>query len=312
MGKLEEAKVVLKAIGMPTQQQNDRGAYTLLSLLGLKETDDWSKSQNSPIGITEMMHFMGINYNKIYKPNSRETIRKETVHQFCDGAIAERNIDNNERATNSPNYRYRITTEALELFKSYNSPKWFGKLKNFILEKGTLAEKYQQIREMAFMPVKINGEAIRFSPGKHNQLQKSIIENFAPRFAPNAEVLYVGDTLKKDLVKNKVKLKELGVAITDHDKLPDVVLYTTDNNWLYFIESVTSVGPISVKRRTEIEDMLTNCKCGIIYVTAFLDMSSANGFKKFINEIAWETEIWVADQPSHMIHLNGDRFLGPR
>lgn len=312
MEKLEEAKAALKAIGMPTQQQNDRSAYTLLSLLGLKETDNWSTAQNKPLRIVEIMEFMAVNYGKLYKPNSRETIRKETVHQFCDGAIAERNIDDNERATNSPKYAYRITKEALELFKRYDSSEWDKKVESFILEKGTLSEKYQQIRKMDFIPVKINDQEIQFSPGKHNELQKAIIEDFAPRFAPNSEVLYVGDTLKKDLVKNKTKLLELGVEIGDHDKLPDVVVYRAEKNWIYFIESVTSVGPVSVKRRTEIDAMLTDCKCGIIYVTAFLDMSSKNGFKKFIDEIAWETEIWVADQPDHMIHLNGDRFLGPR
>lgn len=312
MGKLEEAKAGLKAIGMPVQQQNDRSAYTLLALLGLKEADDWSIATNKPMRIVEIMDFMRNYYNKDYKPNSRETIRKETIHQFCEGAIAERNTDDNERATNSPNYGYRITEEALELFKAYNSNKWNGQSESFILEKGTLYGKYQQIRELFFIPVKINEQVIQFSPGKHNELQKSIIEDFAPRFAPGSEVLYVGDTAKKDLIKNKEKLKELGVKITDHDKLPDVVLYRVEKNWIYFIESVTSVGPVSVKRRTEIEDMLIDCHCGIIYVTAFLDMSSKNGFKKFIDSIAWETEIWVADQPDHMIHLNGDRFLGPR
>lgn len=312
MGKLEEAKAALKAIGMPVQQQNDRSAYTLLSLLRLKEYDDWSAATNESMRIVEIMDFMRTYYDKNYKPNSRETIRKETIHQFCEGAIAERNTDDNERATNSPKYGYRITGEALDLFKTYNSENWSEKTESFIFEKGTLYGKYQQVREMAFIPVKINDEEIQFSPGKHNELQKSIIEDFAPRFAPNSVVLYVGDTLKKDLVKNKVKLKALGVKITDHDKLPDVVLYREDKNWIYFIESVTSVGPVSVKRRSEIKEMLTDCHCGTIYITAFLDMSSKNGFKKFIDEIAWETEIWVADQPDHMIHLNGDRFLGPR
>ncbi|HEK9686647.1 TPA: restriction endonuclease, partial [Streptococcus equi subsp. equi] len=92
------------------------------------------------------------------------------------------------------------------------------------------------------MPVKINGDDFTFSPGKHNQLQKFIIEEFAPRFAENSECLYVGDTIQKDLVKNEEKLKELGFEITLHDKMPDVVLYSEDKNWIYFVESVTSVG----------------------------------------------------------------------
>jgi len=312
MGKLEEAKAVLLAIGMPVKQQQDRSAYTLLSMLSLKENDEWDTSNNKPIGITKIMDFMAYHYQKKYKPNSRESIRKNTVQQFCEGTIAEQNTDDNGRATNSSKFGYSITPEALELFKSYNTKEWDENLQRFILEKGTLADKYQQKREMSFIPVKINDQEICFSPGKHNELQKSIIEDFAPRFAPNSEVIYVGDTMKKDLVKNKTKLKELGVRITDHDKLPDVVLYREDKNWIYFVESVTSVGPVSVKRRSEIQDMLTDCTSGTIYVTAFLDMSAKNGFKKFIGEIAWETEIWVSDQPDHMIHLNGDRFLGPR
>ncbi|MFS2517149.1 MULTISPECIES: BsuBI/PstI family type II restriction endonuclease [Parabacteroides] len=29
-------------------------------------------------------------------------------------------------------------------------------------------------------------------------------------------------------------------------------------------------------------------------------------------DIAWETEVWIAENPGHMIHFNGDRFIGPR
>ena len=111
------------------------------------------------------------------------------------------------------------------------------------------------------MPVKINGRNFTFSPGAHNQLQKAIIEEFAPRFAPNSECLYVRDTIKKDLVKNEDKLRELGFTITLHDKMPDVVLYSEEKNWLYFIEAVTSVGPMEPKRIKEIEEMSTGVIC---------------------------------------------------
>lgn len=118
------------------------------------------------------------------------------------------------------------------------------------------------------------------------------------------EILY-----EKDLVKNIDKLHKLGFAITLHDKMPDVVLFCEEKNWLYFIESVTSVGPMDPKRIKEIEEMTKNVKAGKIYVTAFLDFKT---FKKFSESLAWETEAWIADMPDHMIHLNGDKFLGPR
>lgn len=159
------------------------------------------------------------------------------------------------------------------------------------------------------MPVKIDGKDFTFSPGKHNQLQKAIIEEFAPRFAPNSECLYVGDTIQKDLVKKEERLKELGFTITLHDKMPDVVLYRADKDWIYFIEAVTSVGPMNPKRIQEITSMTSGVKSGMIFVTAFLDFKT---YKKFSEQLAWETEIWLAEMPDHMIHLNGDKFWGPR
>lgn len=162
---------------------------------------------------------------------------------------------------------------------------------------------------MKKMPVKINGADFTFSTGKHNQLQKAIIEEFAPRFAPNSECLYVGDTIQKDMVKNEEMLSALGFEITLHDKMPDVVLYCADKDWLYFIEAVTSVGPMEPKRIREIAEMTDKVSAGKIYITAFLDFST---YKKFSQSLAWETEVWIAEMPDHMIHLNGDKFLGPR
>ena len=136
-----------------------------------------------------------------------------------------------------------------------------------------------------------------------------ILEEFAPRFAPNSECLYVGDTIEKDLVKNADKLRELGFEITLHDKMPDVVLYREEKNWIYFVETVTSVGPIDPKRILEITELTRDVTAGKIYVTAFWDFGT---YKKFSETLAWETEVWIAQAPDHMIHLNGDKFLGPR
>ena len=309
MSKLEEAKGILSAIGMPKAQTNDRSAYVLLALADLKENISWTDAAQPEMRIVDMMNFMQVNYGKEYKPNTRETIRKDSIHQFVDAAVAERNTDSANRPTNSPNFCYRLTNEMLGLIQAYGTKKWQSQLKAFIAEKGTLVDRYKQQRDLVRVPVLVNGQEFNFSAGEHNTLQKAIIEEFAPRFASGAEVLYVGDTENKDLIKNREVLEQLGVGITDHDKLPDVVLYTKNNGWLYFIEAVTSVGPISVKRMEEIEAMTAECKCGKIYVTSFPDRKT---YKRFIDQLAWETEVWIADNPDHMIHLNGDKFIGPR
>ena len=161
---------------------------------------------------------------------------------------------------------------------------------------------------MALQPVKINGIDFTLSSGKHNELQKAIIEEFAPRFAPNSECLYIGDSTVRDLYKDEKKLAELGFEITKHDKMPDVVLYRDDVDWLYFIEAVTSGGPMNSKRILELKELTKNVTAGKIYVTAFLDFTK---YKSFSSDLAWETEVWLAESPEHLIHLNGDRFMGP-
>lgn len=305
MSKIDEAREILNALQVPAKQQNSMCCCVLLALTGLVEGGDWSNAANEWIGIHEVIAFTSENYGITYAENSRETIRKQAMHHFRNAAF----IEDNGKPTNSPNYRYRLTDEMLRLIQSFDGDEWDNKLIAFQENHESLVQLYASKRTMRKMPVKINGEDFTFSPGKHNQLQKAIIEEFAPRFVPNSECLYVGDTTEKDLVKNEDKLRELGFTITLHDKMPDVVLYSEEKHWLYFIESVTSVGPMEPKRIKEIEEMTTAVSAGKIYVTAFLDFKT---FKRFSESLAWETEVWIADMPDHMIHLNGDRFIGPR
>ena len=305
MKKVEESKEILDLLGVPPKQKNNLCCYTLLALAGLSENKGWTETQNDWLRLHDIRMFIKDNYNIVYAENTRETFRKQAMHHFRNAAF----IEDNGKATNSPNYRYRLTDEMKELLQSYNSEDWNKQLKLFQERHVSLIEQYASKRKLQKMPVKINGIDFTFSTGKHNQLQKAIIEEFAPRFAPNAECLYVGDTEKKDLVKNDTKLQMLGFDITLHDKMPDVVLYSEEKEWLYFIEAVTSVGPMSAERILEIEKMTEHVTAGKIYVTAFPDFKT---YKKFSSQLAWETEVWLSEMPEHMIHLNGDKFLGPR
>ena len=305
MSKLEEAKRILRELKVPLKQQTDLCGYVILAMADIKKDDKWANATNKWIRIHDVIAFIREFYEVSYAENSRETFRKQAMHHFRNAAF----IEDNGKATNSPNYRYRLTDEMLLLVKTIQSNLWEKQKNNFLKSHQNLIDLYSSKKAVRKMPVKINGSDFTFSPGKHNQLQKFIIEEFAPRFAENSECLYVGDTIQKDLVKNEEKLKELGFEITLHDKMPDVVLYSEDKNWIYFVESVTSIGAMEPKRIKEIEEMTENVSAGKIYVTAFLDFKT---FKKFSESLAWETEVWIADMPDHMIHLNGDKFLGPR
>lgn len=305
MDKLETIKKLLADVGMPDKQQSDLCALTMLGLANLKEGDSFKKASNNWIRIHDVIQFINDNYGVTYAEDSRETFRKQAMHHFRNAAL----IEDNGKATNSPNYRYRITSEFLNVLKSIGTKKENLSLQNFLSVHEKLVDTYASKKTMPMMPVKINNVDYVLSPGSHNELQKAILEEFAPRFAPNSECLYVGDTTNKDLLKNVNKLSELGFEITLHDKMPDVVLYRADNNWLYFIEAVDSVGPMSPERVIDIQRMTKNVNCGKIFVTAFLDFKK---YKRFSEQLAWETEVWIAEMPDHMIHLNGDKFLGPR
>lgn len=303
--KLIEAKDFLNKIGMPLRQQTEICAYALLTLARVHPDDDWSMATNDWIRIHDVLSFTATYYGKVYAENTRETVRKNCMHQFRDGAL----IEDNGKATNSPNYRYRLTDEALTVVRSISGTSFQDAVDCFTEKHEKLVNKYASKKRMRMMPVRINGQDLHFSPGKHNELQRAILEQFAPRFAPNSECLYVGDTTKKDLIVEKKKLAELGFEITLHEKMPDVVLYRSDKNWLFFVEAVTSVGPMSPKRLLEIKEMTKQATAQMIFVTAFLDFAT---YKKFSTDLAWETEVWLSEYPDHMIHLNGNKFIGPR
>lgn len=303
--KIEETREFLQTIGMPKAQQADICCYVILAMAGIKPDMSWSEATNDWIRIHDIIQFVNTFYGMSYAENSRETFRKQALHRFRTAAL----IEDNGKVTNSPNYRYRLTEETVKILKTMETSAWKESINLFLYYHEKLIDLYASKKKMTMMPVNINGESFKFSAGEHNELQKAIIEQFAPRFAPNSECLYVGDTIEKDLVKNVEKLKELGFEITLHDKMPDVVLYREDKNWIYFVESVTSVGPMDPKRILEITEMTKDVTAGKIFVTAFLDFKT---YKKFAEELAWETEAWIAEMPEHMIHLNGDRFMGPR
>jgi hypothetical protein len=306
--KIAEATSILRAIGLPRAQQNKRSALTLLCLLDLKPRTPWSSVSNPLIGITPMMDFFAKHYGQRYAPNSRETVRRFTVHQFEQAGIIVKNPDRS-RAINSPDNVYQIESGTLNLLRTFGAKDWEKNLSAYATTRRGLRERYAAERLMRMVPVNLpNGGKIVLSPGGQNILIKEIIDHFCPRFTPGAQVLYIGDAGDKFAVWERSKLVRLGVDIDQHGKMPDVVIYYLSRRWLVLIEAVTSHGPMSAKRHHELRNLFKNAKVGLVFVTAFLDRRSLG---RFLSDIAWETEVWVAESPSHLIHFDGEKFLGP-
>jgi adenine-specific DNA-methyltransferase len=310
MPKIEEAKDLLNLAGLPPAQRNELAALTLLALADLAEEAPWKNARRHSIRIHDMIAFVEQNYHKRYAENTRETFRRQVLHQFEQARIVDRNPDDPALPTNSPRTHYALSAAFLPVVQNYGTKSGERHLKRFIGEQGTLLEAYQQRRAQHLVALKDStGREYRLSPGKHNQLQVAVVEQFAPRFARGAKLLYLGDTANKSLLMDADKLMYLGFPVDKHDKLPDVVLYLPKKKWLYLIEVVTSHGPVSPKRHQELEKMLSKSTVDRIYVSAFPDFKE---YLRHARNIAWETEVWLAEAPDHMIHCNGEKFLGPQ
>jgi hypothetical protein len=306
---IKEALQIIIALGLPRAQQNERSALCLLALLNLTPGKSWANAENPLIGITPIMDWARQHYGKEYAPNTRETVRRQTMHQFCDAGLTQYNPDKPDRPVNSPKAVYQIEPTTLALLQSFETPEWQDNLAAYLAQRETLVARYAKEREQNLVPVEIApGRQITLSPGEHSELIRTIIEEFAPRFAPGSVLAYAGDTGEKWGYFDSDLLAGLGVDIEMHGKMPDVVLHYTAKNWLLLVESVTSHGPVDGKRHAELASLFSASSAGLVYVTAFPNRAIMG---RYLGEIAWETEVWVADAPSHLIHFNGERFLGP-
>jgi len=308
--RIIDAINILTALGMPRAQQNERSALCLLALLNLMPDKTWKQSERPLMGITPIMDWARKHYEKDYAPNTRETFRRQTMHQFINAGITLYNPDKQDRPVNSPKAVYQIEETVQKLLRSFGTASWHEKLTSYLADdRETLTARYAMEREQNRIPVKIaKGKEITLSPGEHSELIRNIIEEFGPRFVPGGMLIYAGDTGDKWGYFDAPLLSELGVNVDSHGKMPDVILFCPKRQWLLLVESVTSHGPVDGKRHAELAQLFADSQAGLVYVTAFPNRSLLS---RYLGEIAWETEVWVADAPSHLIHFNGERFLGP-
>lgn len=307
--RLAETVAALTALQFGSKQRNDTAAYALLALLDLQPDAGWADAQAPLCGITPIIDFIATAYGVRYAPNTRETIRDDAVKFFVEEGLLLRNPDEPNRPTNSGKTVYQIEPTALALFRKFGTPEWTSALGHYLASRETLKHEISRKRDLARVPVTLpHGAQVALSPGGQNPLIKAIIEDFCPAFAPGGEVLYIGDTENKFVHLEAAGLAALGVTLDSASKIPDVMVHDVKRNWLLLIEAVTSAGPVDGKRRKELKDLFAGCKAGLVFVTAF---ETRRTMQSFVSHIAWESEVWIAEEPDHMIHFNGERFLGP-
>lgn len=311
----EEAKRLLKLFEFDEKRTNDMAARTLLSLLNLREGDTWDQATNNRIGVRGLMDWMRNNLDFPIAENSRETIRREVLHQFVAAAFCEHNDDDPNRATNSSKNVYRVSPNALSVIRMYSgsnddtSSEFRIALEEYLAYAPSLVELQREERKIHKIPVRMPSNEIAYiNPGGQNKLIKSMVEEFCPRFAPGGQVLYIGDADSKTSNYNEELLSSLGINLDMHGKMPDLVVYQKDKNWLFLMEAVTTHGPVNPLRKKDLESLFGGSEAGIVYVSCF---PNRQVLRSHLMDIAWETEVWLESDPTHMIHFNGSRFMGP-
>ncbi len=312
-----EALFILSKLGIPLDglkpRELEKMAMAFLAVADVKRSSDWPKARlragKDALKSRDLIDYLNEHFGESISKGSYDDIRRKDLKMPVMAGIIIASANRPNAARNDPTRGYSLSPEFVEIIKRVQRPSWADEVDEFMADRPTLAERLAANRHIEQVPIKLpDGQTITFSPGEHNLLQKAVIEHFLPRYGHGADVLYVGDTAKKFLVRDEQKLKALKFFELDHGELPDILAYTESKNWLYLIEAVHSSGPISSMRLDELRRLAKHCVADLVFVTAFLNRDT---FRKFAPDIAWETEVWIADAPDHLIHFDGDKFLGP-
>lgn len=308
---INEALEILSLAGIPlndkTERAKERMAMCLLAVANISA--NWQQAkQDTNLKSRDIIKFVNENFEENISSGSYDDIRRKDLKLLVLANLITNSGISKGSATNDPTRGYALHKDFMNLILTYKTKNWNKALENFNRNRLNLSDILARKRNLNKIPIKLpNGKPLNLSLGEHNILQKAIIEEFLSRFGNDCEVLYIGDTANKILHIETEKLKKLNFFELSHEKLPDIIAYSKAKNWLYLIEAVHSSGAMSETRVLELKNMLRECKADLIFVTAFLTKEI---LKKWILEIAWETEAWTADNPDHLVHFNGHKFLG--
>ncbi|CAN5346194.1 BsuBI/PstI family type II restriction endonuclease [soil metagenome] len=307
--KVEQARHLLHELGFDRERTNDRSALVLLALLRLRADSEWSAAASPMLGTRAIMDWIAAEYGVDYAPNTRETIRRFTLHQFADAMLVEQNPDQPDRPVNSPKWCYQVHLRALQVVRAFGRTAQPALLAAYLRDAPGLKVRYEAARQMHRIPVTLpDGAPLTLSPGGQNVLIKQMIEGFCSYYTPGGHLLYVGDAEAKRAVFDQSAFAAVGVTVDQHGKIPDLVVHLPARNWLVLLEAASSHGPVDANRQRELAELFSGSTAALVFVSCF---SSRAEMRKYLADIAWETEVWCADNPTHLIHFNGERFLGP-
>ena len=314
---IAEALEILGTAGVKTDdlppRRQEKMAMVFLAIANMSPGKAWAdaaKPSDAHILRTrEIIAFINDHFEENISFGSYDDIRRKDLVRPVGMGLIVKAANNLDADTNDGTRGYGISEHLSNLAREFGTDGWRRAADSFELDLDYI-EQLNAVRLVKKLKVTLpDNTEILLDDGPHNQIQKAVINEFLPRFGYDAEVYYIGDTSDKKSVKNDDAMKAIGLAVADRGMLPDIVAFSRSKGWLFLIEAVHSSNPMNPERCIELSrTVLKDCKFGVVFVTAFL---TRRDFAKWVGDIAWETEVWIASDPDHMVHFNGDRFLGP-
>ena len=300
----ETVRRILKKLKFEERFNTEQTAVCILVMLDIERREGLLfNSLHDGSRIHDIIQYADHLLSKKYAENTRESIRKSSLKRLVDYGLVVVNHDNPSRPVNSGNTNYILEKFFEEILRAdiSNRDKLINK---WLASHSDLLKRRKELDLKTKVRVKIDSETIELSAGAHNVLIKEIIESYCKRFIKKPKVLYVGDTRNKEVFYDEDFLAKMGFELDVHYKMPDVIVYDQYKKELVVFESVTSVGPFEELRKKEVEDLISkrminkNMIGSVSLVTAFLDR---NTFGKFARIIAWNTVVWIANEPDGCI-----------
>lgn len=287
---LNETVAILQSVGIPveshTERRLERIALCFLAVAGV--TSSWQSAKSLPdkrrLKTRDIINFINQHFEESISSGSYDDIRRKDLRLLVLANLVINSGENPSAATNDPTRGYSLETEFAQLVKAFKTKNWKKQLAVFLQGRVALSDTLARQRNLGKLSVDLpDSVTIELSQGEHNLLQKRIVEEFLPRFGKGCQVLYIGDTTKKILHLERDTLSRLSFFELSHEKLPDIIAYDAERNWLYLIEAVHSSGAMNEARVLELKRATQQCTAQIIFVTAFLKKSD---FRKWILDIA--------------------------
>lgn len=311
-----EALQILACLGIPiddfTERQKEKTAMALLAVGDIKRSSDWSKIKDSrknyALTTRQIISFHNAYLEEKISSGSYDDIKRKDLEPLLVCEIVRPSSP--ESNTSDPTRGYQVNPEYARIISKYGQRDWFKQVEIFNKSHKSYAERISSHRDLPKISVTTpDGKVFELKDGEHNAIQKAIIEELLPRFGFGAQILYFGDSDNKyGLIYEKEKLEELGFNNLKQNRLPDVVAYSPAKDWIFLIEAYHTSNPINQLRKYALERVAGAAAAKAIYITAFENSAS---YRDCSEDLAWETEVWIATDPDHMIHRDGKRFLGP-